>query len=99
MLLIVTLAPPRLVTSLPSGPKLENSTVEPSFRLLPKIAAIEPGATGAGLGAKLALLTTPPSFTEGGNDNSDIFSKKASRLPALVWPGKAPRVSPEAYTP
>ena len=65
MLLIVTLTPPRLVTSFPSGPKLEKSTVEPLFRLLPKTAAIEPGATGAGLGAKLALLTTPPLFTAG----------------------------------
>src|SRR3970040_2305428 len=65
MLLTVTLAPPRLVTSFPSGPKLEENTDEPLFRLAPKTAAIEPGATGAGLGAKLALLTTPPSLTAG----------------------------------
>src|SRR3990172_6014177 len=33
-----------------------------ALRLVPKIEAIEPGATGDGAGAKLAALTTPPEF-------------------------------------
>src|ERR1039457_4519485 len=65
MLPTVTLAPPNVVTNRPSGPKLENNTCEPSFKPVPKIAAIDPGATGAGLVAKLALLTMPPSRTTG----------------------------------
>src|ERR1035438_8886133 len=65
MLPTVTLAPPKVVTNRPSGPKLENNTCEPSFKPVPKIAAIDPGATGAGLVAKLALFTMAPSEITG----------------------------------
>src|SRR5579872_6553543 len=61
----VTDAPPSVVTSLPSGPNADTATTEPSFKPLPKIAAIEPGATVDGATAKLALLTTPPSRMSG----------------------------------
>jgi hypothetical protein len=39
--------------------------MDPSFKPVPKTAAMDPGATGAGLGLKLALFTTPPSNTTG----------------------------------
>src|ERR1022692_4293013 len=83
--LMLTLAPPSVVTNFPSLSKLENNTVEPSFKLVPKTAAIDPGATGAGLGAKLALFTTPPSNTTGPNP---IFAAKfiSAVLPAMYTP-------------
>src|SRR5882724_5994341 len=62
---MVTCAPPSVVTSLPSDPKVENSTLDPSFMLDPNTAAIAPGAIGFDPGEKLALLTTPIAFTEG----------------------------------
>jgi hypothetical protein len=66
MTLNVTVALPKLLTSLPSGPNLDEVRNEPSFRKFPKTEMIEPGATGAGCKAKLAPFTIPPSKITGG---------------------------------
>ena len=65
MPLKVTLAPPRVVSSLPSLPKDEYALLDPSFKLLPKMAAMVPGAIGFAPVAKLALLTTLSAGTTG----------------------------------
>jgi hypothetical protein len=54
----VTLAPPRVVTNLPLL-KDENGFCEPSFKPVPKMAAIVPGERTLTPGAKLAAFTTP----------------------------------------
>ncbi len=66
MPLNLTLAPRSVVSSLPSVPKPEDVAVVPSVKLVPKIAATEPGVSGVVPGTKLALLTTPLLLTEGG---------------------------------
>ena len=61
----VTLAPPRVVSSSPFDPKEENALLVPSSKLLPKMAAIVPGAREFVPTAKLALFTTLAGGTTG----------------------------------
>ena len=72
----VTLAPPSVVSSLPSFPNEENALLDPSFKLLPKMAAMVPGAMGFVPVAKLALLTTLSAGTIG------AVAAWTNRLPA-----------------
>jgi hypothetical protein len=46
-------------------PKEEDALLDPSFKLLPKMAAMVPGAIGFAPVAKLALLTTLSAGTTG----------------------------------
>src|SRR5271157_674372 len=62
----VTPAPPSVASSFPSLPKGEDGWLDPSFRLVPNMAAIVPGARGLLPAAKLALLTVPLLLTVGG---------------------------------
>ena len=59
--------------------------VVPSLRLVPKIAAMEPGATGKGARAKLAPLTIPPGLIYGAEEGErlgrGITIKPASVIP------------------
>src|ERR1035438_3143898 len=61
----VTLAPPRVVSSSPLVPKEENALFVPSSKVVPKMAAMVPGARGFVPKAKLALLTTLSGGTTG----------------------------------
>jgi len=51
-------------------PKVRKQNGRAVIQIASKTAAIEPGAIGAGLGAKLALFTTPPTLTSGGEESS-----------------------------
>jgi hypothetical protein len=47
-------------------PNVDDGSLDPSLRFVPKIATIVPGASGVVPGAKLAALTVPFVNTTGG---------------------------------
>src|SRR5262249_41985899 len=85
--LMLTCAPASVVFRRPSGPNVGLQVGArhelPSVKLVPKIAAMLPGASGEVPGAKLALFTTPLAFTVGVGGcavKSLYFARKASPM-------------------